>query len=83
MPWRLLRSGIDKNPALSPVNLYEPHLQHQRGYVTLSVFLRNFSSGFLRQHSEWLLRHAEVVAPELIGCLLVKRQPNGELLRGA
>jgi len=23
-----------------------------------------------------------VVAPELIGCLLVKRQPNGELLWG-
>jgi len=27
-------------------------------------------------------RPAEVVAPELIGCLLVKRQPNGELLWG-
>jgi len=26
-------------------------------------------------------RPAEVVAPELIGCLLVKRQPEGELLR--
>jgi len=25
---------------------------------------------------------AELVAPELIGCLLVKRQPNGELLWG-
>jgi len=25
---------------------------------------------------------AEQVAPELIGCLLVKRQPNGELLWG-
>jgi len=27
-------------------------------------------------------RPAELVAPELIGCLLVKRQPNGELLWG-
>ena len=27
-------------------------------------------------------RPAEVVAPDLIGCLLVKRQPNGELLWG-
>jgi DNA-3-methyladenine glycosylase len=27
-------------------------------------------------------RPAEVVAPELIGCLLVQRQPNGELLWG-
>ena len=27
-------------------------------------------------------RPAEVVAPELIGCLLVKRQPDGELLWG-
>ncbi len=27
-------------------------------------------------------RHAEVVAPELIGCLLVKRQDDGELLWG-
>jgi len=27
-------------------------------------------------------RPAELVAPELIGCLLVKRQPNGELLCG-
>ena len=27
-------------------------------------------------------RLAEQVAPELIGCLLVKRQPNGELLWG-
>jgi DNA-3-methyladenine glycosylase len=27
-------------------------------------------------------RPAEVVAPELIGCLLVKRQPKGELLWG-
>jgi len=27
-------------------------------------------------------RPAEQVAPELIGCLLVKRQPNGELLWG-
>ncbi len=27
-------------------------------------------------------RPAEVVAPELIGCLLVKRQPSGELLWG-
>jgi len=27
-------------------------------------------------------RPAEVVAPELIGCLLVKRQANGELLLG-
>ena len=27
-------------------------------------------------------RPAEQVAPELIGCLLVKRQPTGELLRG-
>jgi DNA-3-methyladenine glycosylase len=27
-------------------------------------------------------RPAEVVAPELIGCLLVKRQPTGELLWG-
>jgi DNA-3-methyladenine glycosylase len=25
---------------------------------------------------------AKVVAPELIGCLLVKRQPNGHLLCG-
>jgi len=25
-------------------------------------------------------RPAELVSPELIGCLLVKRQPNGELL---
>jgi len=29
-----------------------------------------------------LLRPAEQVAPELICCLLVKRQANGELLRG-
>jgi len=27
-------------------------------------------------------RPAELLAPELIGCLLVKRQPNGELLWG-
>jgi len=27
-------------------------------------------------------RPAELVAPQLIGCLLVKRQPNGELLWG-
>ena len=27
-------------------------------------------------------RPAEEVAPELIGCLLVKRQPTGEMLRG-
>jgi DNA-3-methyladenine glycosylase len=27
-------------------------------------------------------RPAELVAPELIGCLLVKRQPDGELLWG-
>ena len=27
-------------------------------------------------------RPAEVVAPELIGCLLVKRQPSGDLLWG-
>jgi len=27
-------------------------------------------------------RPAEVVAPELIGCLLVQRQPSGELLWG-
>ncbi len=27
-------------------------------------------------------RPAELVAPELIGCLLVKRQPTGELLWG-
>jgi len=27
-------------------------------------------------------RPAELVAPELVGCLLVNRQPNGELLRG-
>jgi len=27
-------------------------------------------------------RPAEVVAPELIGCLLLKRQPTGELLWG-
>jgi len=27
-------------------------------------------------------RPAELVAPELIGCLLVKRQPNGKLLWG-
>ena len=27
-------------------------------------------------------RPAEAVAPELIGCLLVKRQPSGELLWG-
>ncbi len=27
-------------------------------------------------------RPAEVVAPDLIGCLLVKRQPNGDLLWG-
>ena len=27
-------------------------------------------------------RPAELVAPELIGCLLVKRQPSGELLWG-
>jgi len=27
-------------------------------------------------------RPAEPVAPQLIGCLLVKRQPNGELLWG-
>jgi len=27
-------------------------------------------------------RPAELVAPELIGCQLVKRQPNGELLWG-
>jgi len=30
----------------------------------------------------FLARPAEQVAPELIGCLLVKRQPNGELLWG-
>jgi len=31
---------------------------------------------------EFFCRPAEVVAPELIGCLLVKRQPSGELLWG-
>ena len=30
----------------------------------------------------FFVRPAEAVAPELIGCLLVKRQPSGELLWG-
>jgi DNA-3-methyladenine glycosylase len=32
--------------------------------------------------ARFFARPAEVVAPELIGCLLVKRQPSGELLWG-
>jgi len=38
----------------------------------------------LSQHlpQSFFARPAELVAPELIGCLLVKRQPNGELLWG-
>ena len=38
----------------------------------------------LSQHlpQAFFCRPAEVVAPELIGCLLVKRQPSGELLWG-
>ena len=38
----------------------------------------------LSQHlpHAFFARPAEVVAPELIGCLLVKRQPTGELLWG-
>ena len=37
-------------------------------------------SQFLLQ--SFFARPAEVVAPELIGCLLVKRQASGELLWG-
>jgi len=38
----------------------------------------------LFQHlpQSFFARPAEQVAPQLIGCLLVKRQPNGELLWG-
>ena len=38
----------------------------------------------LSQHltQSFFCRPAEVVAPDLIGCLLVKRQPSGELLWG-
>jgi DNA-3-methyladenine glycosylase len=38
----------------------------------------------LSQHlpQSFFARPAEVVAPDLIGCLLVKRQPTGELLWG-
>ncbi len=35
-----------------------------------------------RLHQGFFARPAEQVAPELIGCLLVKRQPSGELLWG-
>ena len=35
-----------------------------------------------RLHQDFFARPAEQVAPELIGCLLVKRQPSGELLWG-
>ncbi len=38
----------------------------------------------LRQHlsESFFCRPAELVAPQLIGCLLVKRQADGELLWG-
>ena len=35
-----------------------------------------------RLPQSFFTRPAEVVAPELIGCLLVKRHEGGELLRG-
>jgi len=44
---------------------------HSHSHHTLPALLQTFFA-----------RPAELVAPELIGCLLVKRQANGELLWG-
>ena len=44
--------------------------------------LPRFSAAVLPLSQSFFARPAELVAPELIGCLLVKRQPNGKHLWG-
>ena len=51
--------------------LSHPSLSHSQSHHAFPALPRSFFS-----------RPAEVVAPESIGCLLVKRQANGELLWG-
>ena len=42
--------------------------------------MSNHASNVIKQ--QWFARPAPEVAPELIGCVLVRRLPSGELLRG-
>jgi len=53
-----------------------------QGNVCLSVATPKAINGLPALPPSFFARPAAVVAPELISCLLVKRQPSGELLRG-
>jgi len=59
------------NPSLLLIASSHPHQSHCRATPLSQALPQSF-----------FCRPAGVVAPELIGCLLVKRQPNGELLWG-
>jgi len=48
-------------------------LTHPKPYLATTTTTQHFPQAFFA-------RPAEVVAPELIGCLLVIRQASGELL---
>jgi len=54
-----------------PATLSTTSQSHPHSHHALSALPQSFFA-----------RPAEVVAPELIGCLLVKRQANGELVWG-
>ncbi len=61
--------------AQHPPNNFHPSPQATPIATTPSQHLSALSQSFFA-------RPAEQVAPDLIGCLLVKRQASGELLRG-
>jgi DNA-3-methyladenine glycosylase len=61
------------------------HRWHQHDSVLLDTatsIANTISNDFPPLPQAFFARPAELVAPELIGCLLVKRQASGELLRG-
>jgi len=54
-----------------------------RSYLWRSVVCkREFPKVAIALDPEWFARPAPEVAPDLIGCLLVRRHPNGQMYRG-
>uniref|UniRef100_A0A832M3N7 Putative 3-methyladenine DNA glycosylase n=1 Tax=Oscillatoriales cyanobacterium SpSt-402 TaxID=2282168 RepID=A0A832M3N7_9CYAN len=45
--------------------------------------MKKFSAGYRLIQPDWFARPATEVAPDTIGCTLVRQFPNGEVLRGA
>ena len=80
-------AGLPESPLLfrlglpTPDHLLPPNLRNEKSQATPIATLP-ITKDFPALPQSFFARPAELVAPELIGCLLVKRQEDGSLLWG-